>query len=561
MTALRSRLKAALTNNVASGGYGGGGSGNGGGGGLGTGADGFDDSNGGGGGGELGGAGGGGGGGGFGGGGGDNTAAGVPTVRTTTPTPNGGHFTNTIPGGTGGAGGGGGFGGSGGGGGPAAGGPRGGRGGNGGFGGGGGGGGTGYGSGGSSGFAGGYGGGGQGGGAGGGGAGLGGGIFANGGTITLNDDTFNDNAAIGGNGASNGQGLGGAVFVRNGTLNALNDTISGNTADQGGRGFYILADGASASATINNTIIAQSDTSVTDFVASDNGGGTTTSGVGNLIGSQSGFSGTIVSSADPQLSQLADNGGPSETMALSINSPAVGAGNLAAASGLKQDQRGLPRLRNNNSLDIGAYELQDSEKTTTSLAKNTSAPITYGQSVTFTATLAVVSPGSGTPTGTIKFENGSTVIGTVALNNGIATLTTTLPAGSNSIKAVYSGDPNFTTSTSGSLTQTVHQAATTTTLTKNRQLPSPYGQSVTFTAKAVASPGAGTPSRRRQLHGRHNPARNWHAQRRHCDIHHHHDSRREQFDQGGLWRAIPTLPPAHLVLSLRRLASPPRPPN
>ncbi len=487
-----------FSNNVASGGNGGEGSGDGGGGGMGAQAVGFDASNGGGGGGQAGGTGGQGGPGGFGSGGGDG-APGIAAYQTTTGAGSSGggniHQHSAASGGSGGAGG---FGGGGGGGGPADSGPRGGPGGTGGFGGGGGGGGTKFGSAGSAGFGGGAGGGGgsvqQTGGSGGGGAGLGGGIFANGGAITLNDDTFNDNSAIGGAGANSGQGLGGAVFARNATLTALNDTFSGNTADQGARGVYLLGDGASASATISNTIIAQSDTAVTDFVASSlNGGTSSTSGVGNLIGSQTGFSGTIVSSANPQLSPLAANGGPSETMAPSKTSPAVGAGNLAASSSLKQDQRGLPRLRNNNSLDIGAYEIQDSETTTTSLAKNTTAAVTYGQSVTFTATPAVVSPGTGTPTGTVKFENGSVVIGTVTLNNGIATLPINLPAGKYAITAVYSGDPTFVASTSGSVTQTVNMAGTTTTLTKSSSTALHYGQSITFTAKSVAvSPGSGT---------------------------------------------------------------------
>ena len=391
-----------FSNNVASGGNGGEGSGDGGGGGMGAQAVGLDDSNGAGGGGQSGGAGGQGGGGGFGSGGGDGApGAAAFTTSTGAGSSGGGGNVHNHSAASGGSGGAGGFGGGGGGGGPAASGPQGGRGGSGGFGGGGGGGGTKFGSAGSAGF--GAGGGGaagsvqETGGAGGGGAGLGGGIFANGGAITLNDDTFNDNSAIGGTGANRGEGLGGAVFVRNATLSALDDTVSGNTADQGARGIYLLGDGASASATISNTIIAQSDTAVTDFVASSvNGGTTTTSGVGDLIGSQTGFSGTIVSNANPQLSSLAANGGPSDTMAPGNTSPAVGAGNVAASSSLTHDQRGLPRLRN-NSLDIGAYEIQDSETTTTSLTKNTTAPITFGQSVTFTATPAPVSPARAPP--------------------------------------------------------------------------------------------------------------------------------------------------------------------
>ena len=60
-------------------------------------------------------------------------------------------------------------------------------------------------------------------------------------------------------------------------------TVSGNTAAQGGRGVYLLGDGstANATATITNSIIGQSDTLVTDFVAGvTQSGTTTTSGAG-----------------------------------------------------------------------------------------------------------------------------------------------------------------------------------------------------------------------------------------------------------------------------------------
>ena len=38
--------------------------------------------------------------------------------------------------------------------------------------------------------------------------------------------------------------------------------------------------------------------------------------------------------------------------------------------------------------------------------------VTSGQSVTFTATVAAVSPGTGTPTGTVNFLDNGTTIGT-----------------------------------------------------------------------------------------------------------------------------------------------------
>ncbi len=69
-----------------------------------------------------------------------------------------------------------------------------------------------------------------------------------------------------------------------------------------------------------------------------------------------------------------------------------------------------------------------------------------GLPLTFTATVAVVSPGAGTPTGSVEFKDGSTVLGTVPLNaGGVAQLaTSSLAPGSHSITATYTpSDSNF----------------------------------------------------------------------------------------------------------------------
>ncbi|KAJ3058766.1 hypothetical protein HK102_010324 [Quaeritorhiza haematococci] len=74
------------------------------------------------------------------------------------------------------------------------------------------------------------------------------------------------------------------------------------------------------------------------------------------------------------------------------------------------------------------------------------APSTYGQSVTFTATVAPVAPGAGTPTGTVTFLVGSTPY-TVALVGGVATLSTSaLAVGSTSITATYAGVAEYAAS-------------------------------------------------------------------------------------------------------------------
>jgi hypothetical protein len=117
-------------------------------------------------------------------------------------------------------------------------------------------------------------------------------------------------------------------------------------------------------------------------------------------------------------------------------------------------------------------------------------PSTFGQSVTFTATVTSV---VGTPTGTVASRDGTTILGSATLNaSGQATFAySALTVGTHSITAVYSGDTNFVTSTSTSLTQNVNQAASSTSLVTS-VTPSTFGQSVTLTA-TVAS-GVGTPT-------------------------------------------------------------------
>ena len=77
--------------------------------------------------------------------------------------------------------------------------------------------------------------------------------------------------------------------------------------------------------------------------------------------------------------------------------------------------------------------------------------------MTFTATVTVVAPGAGTPTGTVTFKDGATTLGTGTLNGaGVATFTTTaLAAGSHYITATFSGDGSFNGSTSSALKQDV----------------------------------------------------------------------------------------------------------
>jgi hypothetical protein len=74
---------------------------------------------------------------------------------------------------------------------------------------------------------------------------------------------------------------------------------------------------------------------------------------------------------------------------------------------------------------------------------------------------------------------------TATLSGGSASFTTsTRPAGTHPIKAVYGGDASFIGSTSKVVNQVVSKATTTTTLASSRN-PSNFGQSVTFTASVT----------------------------------------------------------------------------
>jgi MBG domain (YGX type)/Bacterial Ig-like domain (group 3)/Quinohemoprotein amine dehydrogenase, alpha subunit domain III len=110
------------------------------------------------------------------------------------------------------------------------------------------------------------------------------------------------------------------------------------------------------------------------------------------------------------------------------------------------------------------YSLPD----TTTVVSTSCSPSTYGDSVTFTATVTR-SQGTSTPTGTVAFRDGGLSIGTGTLSGSGGTATATfatssLAAGSHTlITAVYGGDSNFDGSTSSFVTQAVNQRNITVT--------------------------------------------------------------------------------------------------
>jgi hypothetical protein len=132
---------------------------------------------------------------------------------------------------------------------------------------------------------------------------------------------------------------------------------------------------------------------------------------------------------------------------------------------------------------------------TTAVVTSSVSNAVYGQAVTIKAVVKASAPGSGKPTGTVSFYDGTTLLGTATLSNGVAKLkTTALSVGTNSITVVYDGDGNFLSTTSAAQAITVKQDPTTWTLTSSSATAA-QGTPVTFSATVLpATPGSGTPT-------------------------------------------------------------------
>jgi Bacterial Ig-like domain (group 3)/FG-GAP-like repeat/RTX calcium-binding nonapeptide repeat (4 copies) len=150
-----------------------------------------------------------------------------------------------------------------------------------------------------------------------------------------------------------------------------------------------------------------------------------------------------------------------------------------------------------DSTSAAVTETVNRASTTVALGSSVNPAVT-GQAVTFTATVAVVAPGAGVPTGTVTFQDGNVVLGTAAVGrDGTATFTTSFAAaGGHVITAVYNGDVNFVAG-SQTLTEQVNalstHKATTTTLSASAN-PVRVGRAVTFTATVRDPSGTGTPT-------------------------------------------------------------------
>ncbi len=116
-------------------------------------------------------------------------------------------------------------------------------------------------------------------------------------------------------------------------------------------------------------------------------------------------------------------------------------------------------------------------------------PVLVQNAVTLTA---MVTPSTGTPTGSVAFYDGATPLGTVNLNGGIATLgISSLASGSHSLTAVYSGDGNFNSVTSAGVSELVQDFTLTTNSSSQTVQP---GGTATYTFPVSLSGGTALPA-------------------------------------------------------------------
>jgi hypothetical protein len=219
--------------------------------------------------------------------------------------------------------------------------------------------------------------------------GKGGGIFnSNSGTVMVIRSTLSGNASQGGAGCP-----GGGAIRNQGALTVANSTVTGNSDPVLGGGIQTCSTSPSSTTIVNSTVASNNapqaanvgvigdpvnaiTTRLRSTILSDaRGGGDNCQIQDQGILTSQGYnladdaSCNLTATADqpntsPLIAPLANNGGPTRTMALAANSPAIDKG---IRNGLTVDQRGFtrpvdfPQILNapgGDGTDIGAFEVQ-----------------------------------------------------------------------------------------------------------------------------------------------------------------------------------------------------------
>jgi len=199
--------------------------------------------------------------------------------------------------------------------------------------------------------------------------------------------------------------------------------------------------------------------------------------------------GTVVFSADgaticsAQGQPLAGSGVASATCAVS----ALAVGNHAIGAAYSGDSNNRPATAT-----LAGGQTVNAAATTTTITPP--APVDLGASVLVHVTVAVQSPGSGTPSGSVTIADGAATCAATldASGAGSCSLTPPAPAGTHSLSAAYAGTQNFAAST-GTASLTVNAGSAGTVLTSSSN-PSVFGDSITLTATVTPQPGNPAPT-------------------------------------------------------------------
>jgi hypothetical protein len=191
-------------------------------------------------------------------------------------------------------------------------------------------------------------------------AGLGGALYASGcGSFKFEYSTLDNNDA---------SGNAGAVRARDADVFLFHSTVSGNQAFGNGGRSAVKANGTCPTQIYTGNSIIAGNTAgggTSPDCLDENGSGNVTDQGHNIVGDAIGCGltgatgdqlGSSGSPIDPQLGPLANNGGPTETMALQATSPATGKADPSSCG--TTDQRGFSIAHDGDAgCDVGAYEL------------------------------------------------------------------------------------------------------------------------------------------------------------------------------------------------------------
>jgi parallel beta-helix repeat protein len=351
---------------------------------------------------------------------------------------------------------------------------------------------------------------------------YGGGIYiANCATVTITKSTISNNYS---------NSYGGGLYIRSSSIvNMTNDTVAKNSSGldpggglyvgdpPGGGGIYDFGNVALTNVTVSDNsggyaagidnfagIVTLADTilarNTDEFNTEDDCGGSLTSQDYNVISAQFGctFTGATTHNINPvylYLGTLSNNGGPTQTIAPTIQSPVVDAGNDSTCA--STDQRGVARPQGAH-CDIGAVELDTTPMVVSSVragpnptnAASVNFTVTFSEAVTHVDTSDFSLATTGISGASVAAVGGADTTYTVTANTGTGdgTLRLDVPASADItdltndplVNLPYTGGDTYTIAkstptNSPTVTQTstptplpTHTSTTTLTLTATK---------------------------------------------------------------------------------------------